>query len=125
MRGPLAALDKCADDLLTSWGLDAEKHKNLRQEAKPMKSPGKWIVSSDYPLDMLMAGQPALVNFRLNIGTDGIPVSCHIQTTTRPKEFDKAVCKSVMRRARFSPALDAQGQPIATYFQSAVRFQLP
>ena len=125
MHGPLAALDTCIDNLLTSWGVDIEKHKNLRQRALPLESPGKWIVSSDYPSKMLIAGQPALVNFRLTLGPDGVPTTCHIQATTRPKEFDDAVCKSVMKRARFSPALDAQGQPMASYYQNNVYFQLP
>jgi len=125
MRGPLAALDTCIDNLLTSWGVDVEKHKTLSQRAEPLQSPGKWIVSSDYPTDMLAAGQPALVNFRLSVGPDGVPTACHIQATTRPKEFDDAVCKSVMRRARFSPALDAQGQPLVTYYQNNVYFRLP
>ncbi len=124
MRGPLAALDTCIDNLLISWGVDVEKHKTLSKQAKPLQSPGKWIVSSDYPSNMLSAGQPALVNFRLNIGKDGSPTACHIQGTTRPKEFDNAVCKSMMRRARFSPALDAQGQPLASYYQNNVYFRI-
>ena len=116
MRAPLAALDTCIDNLLISWGVDVEKHKSLSRTVTPLKSPDKWIMSSDYPNDMLSAGQPALVSFRLSIGPDGVPTACHIQATTRPKEFDNAVCKSVMRRARFSPALDAQGQPLASYY---------
>lgn len=124
MRGPLAALDTCIDNLLVSWGVDVEKHKTLTKQAKPLQSPGKWIVSSDYPSNMLSAGQPALVNFRLNIGLDGAPTACHIQATTRPKEFDNAVCKSMMRRARFSPALDSQGQPLASYYQNNVYFRI-
>jgi hypothetical protein len=31
----------------------------------------------------------------------------------------------VMRRARFSPALDAQGQPLVSYYQNNVYFRLP
>jgi outer membrane biosynthesis protein TonB len=125
MRAPLAALDTCIDNLLTSWGIDVEKHKTLSQQTKPLKSPAKWVVSSDYPVGMLSAGQPALVNFRLSIGPDGAPTGCYIQATTRPKEFDNAVCKSVMKRARFSPALDAQGQPLASYYQNSVYFEIP
>jgi hypothetical protein len=125
MRAPLAALDTCIDNLLISWGVDVEKHKTLRKQAEPLQSPGKWVVSSDYPNNMLSVGQPALVNFRLSIGPDGVPSACHIQATTRPKEFDNAVCKSVMRRARFSPALDATGQPMPSYYQNTVRFQIP
>lgn len=125
MRGPLSALDTCIDNLLTSWGVDIEKHKTLGRAVTPLDSPEKWIVSSDYPSNMLSAGQPALVNFRLSIGPDGVPTACHIQATTRPKEFDNAVCKSVMRRARFSPALDAKGLPLASYYQNTVYFRLP
>jgi hypothetical protein len=125
LRGPLAALDRCVENLVASWGVDVEKHKTLTRKAEPLKSPGDWIKSSDYPENMLRAGQPALVSFRLSIGPDGIPTACHIQATTRPKEFDNAVCKSVMRRARFSPALDATGQPLMSYYQNNVYFHLP
>jgi hypothetical protein len=125
MRAPFAVLDKCITDLMTTWGIDVEKHRTLSQSARPTQSPTEWIKSSEHPIAMLSARQPALVNFRLIIGTDGVPTNCHIQATTRPKEFDNAVCKSVMKRARFSPALDAKGQPVATYYQNRVRFQLP
>ena len=125
MRKPFEALGKCVDNLMTSWGIDTEKHKLLMRPVKPLKSPGTWVVSSDYPLNMISAGQPAIVEFRLSIGTNGIPVSCHIQATTRPKEFDDAVCGSLMRRARFEPALDAQGQPLISFYRNTVRFALP
>jgi hypothetical protein len=125
MRAPFMALDKCIDNLMTTWGIDTEKHKVLTRKATPQQSPGKWVVSSDYPLDMLSSGQPAIVEFRLSVGPDGTPTACHIQSTTRPKEFDDAVCKSVMRRARFDPALDAAGKPLASYYRNTVRFQIP
>ncbi len=125
MRGPFVALDKCIDNLMTTWGIDTEKHKALTRKLKPRQSPSKWVVSSDYPLDMLASGQPAIVEFRLSVGSDGVPSACHIQSTTRPKEFDDAVCKSVMRRARFDPALDAGGEPLASYYRNTVRFLIP
>ncbi|MBL0923190.1 MAG: energy transducer TonB [Sphingomonadaceae bacterium] len=125
MRKPFAAMDSCIDNLVASWGVDVEKHKSLSRSVVPKQSPGRWIVSSDYPLDMLSVGQPAIVEFRLSVGADGMPTACHIQSTTRPKEFDDAVCRSVMRRARFEPALDAEGKPLASYYRNTVRFQLP
>jgi Gram-negative bacterial TonB protein C-terminal len=125
MRGPFTALDKCVDELLTHWGIDVEKHKQLTRKVKPVESPGRWVNSADYPLDMLSRGQPAIVEFRLSVNADGKPAACYIQSTTRPKAFDDAVCKSVMRRARFDPALDARGQPLASYYRNTVRFQIP
>lgn len=125
LKSAFAALDKCVDNLVSTWGVDVEKHKSLTRKATPVDNPGKWMVSSDYPVKMLQAGQPAFVDFRLSVGADGKPTACHIQATTRPKEFDDAVCQSLMRRASFLPALDAGGQPIASWWRSRVRFQLP
>lgn len=125
LKSGFAALDTCVDTLVASWGVDIEKHKTLSRKATPTGNPGKWVVSSDYPTKMLKAGQPAFVDFRLNVGADGKPSGCKIQATTRPKEFDDAVCQSLMRRASFLPALDAAGQPIVSWWRSRVRFQLP
>lgn len=125
MRAPLAALDSCIDNLLTTWGIDVAKHKTLMRPVKSLSPPEKWVVSSDYPMKMLMKGQPAIVEFRLNVSPDGTPVSCHIQSTTRPKEFDEAVCGSLMKRARFAPALDAEAKPMASYYRNTVRFAIP
>lgn len=125
MRAPLAALDSCIDNLMTTWGIDVARHKSLTRPVKPLLPPEKWVVSNDYPLKMLMQGQPAIVEFRLSVSAEGVPVSCNIQSTTRPKEFDQAVCGSLMKRARFAPALDAEAKPIASYYRNTVRFQLP
>ena len=125
MKAPLAALDACVDDLMGHWGIDVEKHKKLTRPAIPTNSPGEWIKSSDYPSNMLVSGQPAIIEFRLSVGADGIATQCHIQATTRPKEFDDAVCKSVMRRARFYPALDSEGRPLASFYRNTVHFQIP
>lgn len=125
MAGPFAALDTCVEDLIGTWGVDIEKHKTLLRPALPSNDPGTWIASEDYPDAMISAGQAALVEFRLNIGADGLPTACYIQSTTRPKEFDDTVCRAVMSRARFDPALDAEGKPIASYYRNSVRFQIP
>jgi hypothetical protein len=125
MRGAFKVSDACIDDLMTTWGIDVEKHKTMLRMPTPQNPPSRWIVSSDYPIKMLRIGQPAIVEFRLSIGADGVPLACHIQETTRPKEFDNAVCKSLMRRARFEPALDATGTAITSYYRNTVRFQIP
>ena len=124
LQSPFAALDKCVDNLVGRWGVDVDKHRTLSRKLTPLSSPAHWIVSADYPAEMLRARQPAFVDFRLSVGPDGMPTACHIQATTRPKAFDDAVCQSLMRRAAFLPALDAAGQPLASWWRSRVRFQL-
>ncbi|MFC4291241.1 energy transducer TonB [Sphingorhabdus arenilitoris] len=127
--GPLdkafAAMDQCIDNLITYWGIDPEKHRTLTRYAVPASNPGNWVRADDYPRDMLFSGQAAIVEFRLNVGSDGQPSACNIQATTRPKEFDDAVCKSLMKRASFEPALDSAGQPMNSFWTNTVIFQLP
>jgi len=123
MRAPVAALNKCLDNLLTNWGIDVARHATLSRRAKPTGNPSSWIVSGDYPLSAVFRGAQGIVNFRLSIGPDGQPTSCHIQQSSRPPEFDTTVCKALMRRARFTPALDKDRQPLASYFRGTVVFK--
>ena len=121
---PFEALTTCVDNLVKSWGLDPAIVKTQTRGATPESDPGNWIRSSDYPQGMLMLRQPAIVNFLLNVDANGAVTKCTIQETTYPKAFDDAVCNAVTKRARFKPALDANGQAVASYWQRTVRFVL-
>lgn len=124
MGEPFAALRACTDEMIARWGIDLDAHRTLTRAAAPASSPGEWMSVRDYPLQLLRDGTVGLVQFRLSVGADGTTTACHIQRSTRPAEFDEAVCKVLMRRARFTPALDANGQPIASYWRSAVGFSI-
>lgn len=121
---PLAALRKCTDELLGHWGIDVAKHKSLSRRALPASDPRDWITTNDYPMDLAMSGRRAIVQLRLNIDASGTTTDCKIQQSTRPKEFDEAACKAILRRAKFQPALDAAGGAIASYWVGTVIFQL-
>jgi len=124
MDAPMKALRDCVWDLVGSWGLDVAEQKGLTREARPRPSGQSWFQSKDYPLDMIRSEQEGIVNIRLIVDRQGIPESCHVQVSTRPKEFDDVVCGIMMRKARFDPALDAKGQPVRSYYQSTVVFEL-
>jgi TonB family protein len=124
LGAPLAALEKCTDELLDHWGIDVAKHAALSRSVKPASNPGDWVKSRDYPSEMVMLGKRAIVHFRLNVDVEGKPTACHIQQSTRPKAFDDAVCKAIMRNAKFEPALDAEGKPIASYWLNSVVFHI-
>lgn len=119
-----AVLAACTDDLLSGWGIDVAAHRSLSRFATPKGSPGDWLTSNDYPMTMLFGGNQANVDFRLIVDETGKPKSCHIQQSTRPEAFDSAVCKGIMRRAAFEPALDAAGKPVASYYLNRVRFRM-
>lgn len=124
LGAPFEAMRKCTDELLDHWGIDVAKHAGLTRRATPRTNPAKWMNSSDYPVDMLMLGKRAIVQFRLDVDTTGKPTGCHIQQSTRPKAFDDAVCAAIMRKAKFHPALDADGRPVASYWMTSVNFHI-
>lgn len=124
MAKPLAALRECSWETVKLWGLDIEQQKRLTRKPNPTRPSYEWFNPKDYPPAMIRGGYQGIVNFRLIVDEKGAPTSCNIQESTRPKEFDDAVCKAVMRRARFEPALDAQGKPVPSYWRQTVRFVL-
>lgn len=118
---PFAALRTCMDELLTHWGIDVERHRALSRKAVPIQAED-WFHSSDYPPSLLRKGAQGMVHFRLSVDSEGRASACHIQRSTRPEGFDEAACDVLMRRARFKPALDAAGKPIASYYIASVQF---
>ena len=124
MRKPMQAMGACIDNLMTSWGIDIERHKKLTRPATPLTTPDSWVKSRDYPEKMLNARQSAIVEFRLSVDADGKPTGCFIQLTTRPAEFDKAVCGALMKRAQFAPALDEEAKPLPSYYRNSINFAI-
>jgi TonB family protein len=120
----LAALRKCTDNLVESWGLKPEQQSRLSARLKPRSSPAYWLTGSDYPIAMRAGGKQALVNFRLTVDETGKPIACEIQRSYNEKAFDDLTCEALMRRGRFEPARDEHGQPVASYYLNTVRFTM-
>lgn len=120
-----AAMRKCATDLVTYLGIGDGPNPNISQAPAPKNNPGTWLGPDDYPAAMLQREMEGRVHFRLTVDSQGSPTSCHITRSTRPQVFDDAVCLALLKRARFKPALDAQGKPVAAYWSSSVRWEIP
>lgn len=124
MGKPIAGLRQCSWDTVKRWGLDVDQQKQLSRKPHPKRDPTKWLVPSDYPDKMLKRGYQANVHYRLMVDEVGKPTSCHIQKSTRPKDFDDAVCAAVMKHAEFHPALDAAGKSVPSFWQQTVQFRM-
>jgi TonB family protein len=125
MRAAFAASDKCIDNLITTWGIDPSRHATLSREVTTISNPGTWMTDDDYPLSARFRGQQGVVEFRLSVDETGKPIACHIQQSTRPPEFDETVCRTIMKRARFAPALDKDGRALTSFYRNTVVFQMP
>ena len=93
--------------------------------AKPRGNPASWASSDDYPASSLRSGDQGTTGFRIEIGTDGRVTSCSVTKSSGFPALDDTTCKMVTRRAKFTPAKDASGNPIADNYSSRVRWQIP
>ena len=123
MYRPMQAMRKCMEELLTHWGIDAVAHRNLSRRAKA-KDQGEWakIIQAKYPGKTLVYDRSGIVRVRVMVGTDGLPTSCHIQVPSQDKSFEATACTGMMKAARFEPALDAMGKPIASYYVTTISY---
>lgn len=122
---PFAEMEKCVRSLVESWGFDPVAMETLRSGPVAITSSMPWVSDMDYPKSMIIEGRRAIVHFLLTVDSQGAVTSCKIQQSAGHLEFDEAVCKLVTARAKFTPAIGADGQPTAAYWQNSVIFNLP
>lgn len=116
---PFALMRQCTSALVQSWGLDPEEQRLLSRRLEPiaLETWGNQIrdgsaVGND--------GRQARVNFRLIVDRNGVPSDCKVLRSYNEPAFDAAACRMLKRIARFKPALDRSGTPVASYFTSTV-----
>jgi hypothetical protein len=120
---PIAALQKCTDELVTHWGIDVEAHKGLTRPALPINL-RQIPRMMPYPPEMIRQSMPGLVNIRLSIDETGRITACHIQMPLSDPEFGESSCADIQHALEFEPALDKDGKPIASYWVTTIHFQM-
>ena len=82
----------------------------------------RWISPEDYPVELASAGEEGYVTVGFTIGTDGLVSDCHVVRSSGYPRLDAIPCNVIAARARFSPARDARGQPVATHATHSIPF---
>lgn len=62
---------------------------------------------------------------RIAVSPQGRPTGCHIVSSAGFYEMDRAVCTTFMRRARFTAAMDAGGNPVEGQYEAKVTWTSP
>jgi protein TonB len=70
--------------------------------------------ADDYPASAQANGEEGTVQAKLTVSTSGRVSGCEIIRSSGHKSLDDATCSILQRRARFTPARAADGQPIAS-----------
>lgn len=79
----------------------------------------------DYPAAALAARQSGRVEFTLGVGASGRVEACTITRSSGSGALDSATCRLLRSRARFTPARDAAGNPVASETRSYIVWRLP
>lgn len=81
--------------------------------------------TEDYPPAARRANQEGTAAFRVIVGPDGRVSDCFITRSSGSAALDEATCAVMYLRARYRPALDAEGRPTIDVDSSSVRWVLP
>lgn len=114
---PMRAMQNCMEELQQHWGIDVEAHRNLTREATP-RDMQIWAerITEHYPSRAMVQGRQAVLHVRLDISAEGLPTGCHIQEGMGEDVFQQTACELLLANAVFDPALDSDGNAIASYF---------
>lgn len=122
--GAISALDKCENDLLTSWGMEPTVLKSIKSRAR-LKNPNGLFSVNDYPSEALAKHQQGISNNRLLIGVDGRASNCGVVESSGSKALDAKTCEIYVKRARYEPARDANGAAVPSFYFQRMSWEIP
>lgn len=115
LGAPMRALKDCNAELLTHWDIDQVAHTGLSRIAFPTTPPWRWIEMNGYPRELR---RPTMINYRLIVDAEGNVAGCHVAGLADTEEFSRVTCEQLSENARFDAALDANGNPVRSYYAS-------
>lgn len=122
---PMAALNTCSEDLVRAWGFDPEKQKKRAKGPvwKNVMNISKRI-QQKYPTDAVRAGEQGIFKMRVTVDANGKVSNCVLLDATEQNKLKSPACKIVMRYAKFEPALDTEGEPMQSYYNTSITYQV-
>ena len=93
--------------------------------APPPATLASYFSSADYPREALKRKEQGTVRFRLGINAEGRVSSCTILASSGSPALDSTTCRLIAQRARFRPARDDEGRPVADEKDYQVTWVLP
>jgi TonB family protein len=108
-------IEDCKRKVALHWGVEAAELDRLSVPAKPAAEPGRWITINDYPIDALRSGQSGASTLIWAVGTDGRVSDCKTVASSGVEALDRAGCRAITQRGRYTPALDKAGKPMISH----------
>ena len=98
---------------------------DLSTPGKPKGNPARWVGPRDYPSRALRQDREGTTRIRVTYGVDGRATSCDVVSSSGHGDLDDKTCKLIMRRGRFLPGTDRNGNPSGGTWSAPVRWEIP
>jgi hypothetical protein len=118
------ALSRCEDRKLRQWGISPELLNTLQRRPIPLTPVSTWLRDDIYPHLGIQLGAKGYLVLLLAVAPDGSVQRCAAVEASVYREFYLAACDALKRSARFQPALDLHGEPIAAPYLIPVQFDI-
>jgi protein TonB len=84
-----------------------------------------WVSGDDYPPSSLRAGEEGTTQVKFTVNAQGRVENCTVTSSSGFSALDRGTCSSLTRRGRYSPAVGANGTPVATERTYSYTWSLP
>lgn len=110
----LQVMQTCEDDLAVSLGLDPAQQRNLSQKASIDWD--SWDVKTSSLQKKFFQAGSMRQKIRLLVDEEGKVIGCHVIEGAVSQDLDEQMCAAITKDAQFEPALDADAQPVKSYY---------
>jgi hypothetical protein len=117
-------IDMCVKDLRSVWNVsdaNGEQSKLKRRAAGDLHG---LLDGEDYPGVALNQDQSGVVGFAVLVDEAGKVADCTLIETSGVASLDVQTCILLKRRAKFTPAISADGKPAKDAFISRIRWRI-
>ena len=127
LAAAMAALEKCRVDLVVSWGMSEAEQRRVKVLAKVLPPLTRRYVfdTDDYPTEALRNHQSGATSVRIRVEADGRLSDCTVTRSSGSQALDATTCRVIKQRARYSPARDDAGTPIASIDTVKIKWTIP
>jgi TonB family protein len=115
------SLRECERSVLVERGVDPDSWAALRSGPVPSVNLGKLVFDSTISVEAFRGGGSGTVVVRLAVDTTGKPTDCTVIKKTGGFSLDRRLCRLFLGKARFQPAIGADGTPVAAPFTTDIR----
>jgi TonB family protein len=119
----MKSVASCTADLRRYWNITPELQANIKA-----RSTGTLVGlfnPDDYPGIALFQNQEGAVQVSLLIDEEGKVAECAVTETSKVAALDAQVCFVLSKRAKFKPAIGANGKPTRDSYSQRITWRIP